>query len=53
MGRPKGQNNKDYICTIRLDEKTYKRLEKYCKDMEVQKSEVIREAINKTIEKSN
>ncbi len=24
MGRPKGDNNKDYICTIRMDERTMK-----------------------------
>lgn len=46
MGRPKGENNKDFVCTIRLDEYTMKRLEAYCKSCKKVKSEVIREAIN-------
>ncbi len=46
MGRPKGENNKDCICSIRIDEKTLKRLEEYCKKMHVAKSEAVREAID-------
>ena len=46
MGRPKGKNNKECICSIRMDESTLKRLEVYCKKMGVLKSQAIREAIN-------
>ena len=45
MGRPKGDNNKDYSYTIRLDEGTLRRLEKYCELMDVMKSQAIRTAI--------
>lgn len=48
-GRPKGTNNKDNICTMRLDEETVKRLNAYCEKMNIAKSEAIREAINKMI----
>ena len=50
MGRPKGENNKEKICTIRMDESTLSRLEAYCNLMKVAKSEAIRGAINKMIE---
>lgn len=50
MGRPKGENNKDCVCTIRIDEYTLKRLEAYCRMMNKAKSEVIREAINKMVD---
>ena len=45
IGRPKGKNNLEYVCTIRLDDKTQKRLEAYCKGLQKSKSEVIRLAI--------
>ncbi len=45
MGRPKGDNNKEYSYTIRLDEGTLRRLEKYCELMGVMKSQAIRTAI--------
>ena len=45
VGRPKGENNKDYNYTLRIDEQTRKRLEAYCEKMKVQKSEAIRHAI--------
>ena len=45
MGRPKGENNKNNTCSIRMDDKTLKRLELYCEKMQMQKSDVIREAI--------
>ena len=45
IGRPKGENNKDILCSIRMNQNTYKRLELYCKRMNIAKSEVIREAI--------
>lgn len=46
MGRPKGNNNKECICSIRMDEQTLKRLEVYCEKMGILKSQAIREAIN-------
>lgn len=52
IGRPKGENNKDCICTIRMDEHTMKRLEEYCKFIRKAKSEVIRDAINKLVDES-
>ena len=44
-GRPKGLNNKTYNYTVRLDESTKIRLEKYCKEFNLVKSDVIRDAI--------
>ncbi len=45
-GRPKGDKNLEYVCTIRLDDTTKKRLETYCKCLCKSKSEVIRLAID-------
>lgn len=45
MGRPKGDNNKEYSYTIRMDEWTLRRLEAYCERMGVMKSQAIRQAI--------
>lgn len=45
IGRPKGENNKEYSYTIRMDEGTFKRLEMYCERMGVMKSQAIRTAI--------
>lgn len=50
MGRPKGDNNKDCVCTIRMDEYTMKRLQDYCRLIKKAKSEVIRDAINMVID---
>ncbi len=50
MGRPKGTNNKENICTLRMDDETLKRLEAYCRKMNMRKSDVMREAINQLIE---
>lgn len=52
MGRPKGDNNKDYIYTIRMDERTMKRLEAYCRFLKKAKSEVIRDAINMIVDEA-
>lgn len=52
MGRPKGDNNKDCVCTIRMDDHTMKRLEAYCRLIKKAKSEVIREAINMIIDEA-
>ena len=46
VGRPKGNNNKEKICTIRMDENTVLRLELYCKKMGMLKSQAIRKAID-------
>ena len=50
MGRPKGDNNMEKVCTIRMDESTLARLEAYCKLMQIAKSEAIRDAINKLVD---
>lgn len=46
MGRPRGKNNKDKVCTIRMDERTLRRLETYCRLMNIAKSEAVRDAID-------
>lgn len=46
VGRPKGDNNKEKICTIRMDKNTMLRLELYCRKMGMLKSQAIREAID-------
>jgi antitoxin component of RelBE/YafQ-DinJ toxin-antitoxin module len=53
MGRPKGNNNMERICTIRMDNNTLIRLEKYCEYMHIAKSEAIRVAINKMVDENN
>ena len=53
MGRPKGKNNKECICTIRLDEQTLLRLNAYCEKMKVAKSEAVRKAINNMINETH
>lgn len=53
IGRPKGINNKDYTCTIRLNDTTLSRLEKYCSEKSKGKSEVIRDAIDLFIPNMN
>lgn len=50
MGRPKSDNSMEKICTIRMDENTLRRLEKYCELLHIAKSEAIREAINKMVD---
>ena len=50
IGRPKGDNNMERVCTIRMDESTLKRLEEYCFLINKAKSEVIRDAINKYVD---
>lgn len=53
VGRPKGNNNKETIISMRLDEATRNRLEAYCKRMHKSKSEVIREAVGLFVEGVN
>ena len=50
MGRPKGDNNKEHVCSIRIDDDTYNRLVAYCEFFSVPKSEAFREAIDLLIE---
>ena len=50
MGRPKKEMNMSNICTIRLDDNTLQRLEKYCEQYNVVKSEAIRLAILKMVD---
>lgn len=52
IGRPKGENNKECVCTLRLDENTMNRLNQYCECMGVAKSEAIRTAIKKMMDES-
>lgn len=52
-GRPKGTNNKDAICSIRMDLATKKRLEAYCKKMNTVKSAALRHAIDLLDEEAN
>ena len=52
MGRPKGENNNECMCTIRLDEATLLRLNCYCEKMKIAKSEAIREAINSMMDET-
>ena len=47
IGRPKGNNNKDYVYSLRMDSQTRTRLETYCRLLCMTKSEVIRLAIEK------
>lgn len=46
IGRPKGNNNKEYVYSLRMDEYTKNRLEAYCRFINKPKSEVIRIAID-------
>lgn len=46
IGRPKGEQNKKIIYSIRLDEQMVERLNAYCTKMKKSKSEVFREALD-------
>lgn len=46
IGRPKGKNNKEIVCTIRIDENTARRLEIYCRKISIGRSQAIRDAIH-------
>lgn len=52
-GRPKGTNNKEIICSMRMDEVTKTRLESYCERMNMAKSEALRHAIDLLAEERN
>lgn len=52
IGRPKGNNNKDYVYSLRMDAQTKARLEAYCRLLNKTKSEVIRLAIENLREES-
>lgn len=49
-GRPKGKDNKEKICSTRLDEETLKRLTVYCEKTNMAKSMVIRKALDMLLE---
>lgn len=53
VGRPKGENNKDIIFTIRIDGNMQRRLEAYCEERKLAKSEALRQAIELLIEKED
>ena len=38
IGRPKGKNNKEIVCTIRIDGNTARRLETYCRKISIGRS---------------
>ena len=44
-GSPRGTNNKDVICSMRMDKETKERLDAYCEKMKIAKSEALRQAI--------
>lgn len=50
IGRPKKDNSMGRVCTIRLDDRTAERLEKYCEQLNMLKSEAIRLAINNMVD---
>ena len=41
IGRPKGKNNKEYVYSLRMDERTKTRLETYCRLLNINNSELI------------
>lgn len=53
IGRPKGKNNKEYVYSLRMDERTKTRLETYCRLLTMTKSEVIRFAIDRLREEND
>ena len=44
-GKARGTNNKDVICSMRMDKETKERLDAYCEKMQIAKSEALRQAI--------
>lgn len=46
IGRPKGDNNKEYNYTFRMDGTTKEQLEMYCEQMNVPKSDALRRAVD-------
>lgn len=53
IGRPKGKNNKEYVYSLRMDERTKIRLGAYCRLLNMTKSEVIRLAIDRLIKEND
>ena len=49
VGRPKGEENKEHICSIRMDDRTWKCLEAYCQKMGIAKSVAVRTAIEEIV----
>ena len=50
-GRPKAEKPKDIRYSIRLDEETEQRLQKYCEENGITKGEAIRKGIHLLLEK--
>lgn len=50
MGRPKKENPMDKRITIRMDNETYKILEKYCDSKKVDKAVAVRDGIYKLVD---
>ena len=49
VGRPRGPNNKETVISLRMDAAMIKRLDAYCKKMQIAKSEVLRRALDNMI----
>lgn len=50
MGRPKIDNPKNHDTKVRLDEKDFEALEKYCTDHNTTRAEVIRMAVQQFLQ---
>lgn len=50
MGRPKSNNPKEIKYSIRTDEETEKRLERYCEEYNITKGEAYRKGLNLLLE---
>ena len=46
VGRPKAENPKSNRFSIRLDDETEQKLEKYCEEHQITKGEAIRQGIH-------
>lgn len=51
IGRPKAENPKDIRFSIRMDEKEYLSLQKYCLQKQLTMTEAIRQGIQLLLEK--
>lgn len=50
-GRPKAKNPKTIEVKARIDEETNARLEKYCRDNQVSRTDVVRMGLEKVLKK--
>lgn len=53
VGRPKGTDNKETVISMRMNGSMLKRLEAYCKKMNIGKSEALRKALIELMDKEN